>query len=123
SGRSTYCVFEPGMDAAIRMRQTLRSDLAAAFEAGEFAVHFQPQLNVTTNTICGYEALLRWNHPVKGSISPVDFIPVAEESGFIVELGKWVLTEACRTALQWPNGERVAVNVSGIQSRDHDFAA
>ncbi len=121
NGRSTFRIFEPGMDAAIRKRQSLQADLADAVEKASFALHFQPQADVPSGEIRGYEALLRWQHPDKGMISPADFIPIAEETGLILPLGRWVIHEACKVAKHWTGSERVAVNVSPIQFRDRNF--
>ncbi len=121
AGRSTFRMFEPGMDAAIRKRQLLQADLTEAVDNEAFELYFQPQADVVTGTIKGYEALLRWQHPEKGTISPVDFIPVAEETGLILPLGRWVLRRACTVAQRWPGRERIAVNVSPIQFRDRNF--
>ena len=90
---------------------------------GEFALHFQPIFDLKAARIGGFEALLRWNHPTRGSVSPVEFIPVAEETGLIIALGEWVIHEACRQATGWPDHVRVAVNVSPIQFRNAGFKA
>jgi diguanylate cyclase (GGDEF)-like protein len=113
--RGSYCVFEPAMDKAMRDRRQLERDLAVALEHGQFELYYQPILNLRRQVICGFEALLRWNHPTEGTISPARFIPVAEETGLIVPIGEWVLREAINQAAQWPAGIRVAVNVSSVQ--------
>ena len=125
AGRHTWRLFEPAMAAEARERRAFETDLRKALALGEFSLAYQAQLNVRTQTVTGFEALLRWTHPTRGSVSPVTFIPVAEEIGCIVALGEWVLREACQAAAQWPNGLAVAVNVSPRQFEDSDrlFAA
>ncbi len=120
-GRNRYAVFEPGMDAELRHRQMLDADLMPALENGEFALHFQPRLDVASAGLSGYEALIRWHHHEHGLISPADFIPVAEHSGKIVPIGTWVLREACRLAVAHLDGASVSVNVSPLQFRDRQF--
>jgi diguanylate cyclase (GGDEF)-like protein len=122
-GRHTHRFFEPEMDARVKMRQQLEQDLRQAvvsrcFAASGFEVHYQPLVNLQTNSVSGCEALLRWKHPVLGSISPAEFIPVAEDTGLINQLGEWVLTTACREAANWPDAIRLAINVSPVQFRD-----
>ena len=125
-GRHTYRFFEPEMDARVKMRQQLEQDLREAvgsrcFVASGFEVQYQPLVNLQTNSISGCEALLRWMHPRLGSISPAEFIPVAEDTGLINQLGEWVLTAACREATNWPDAVRLAINVSPVQLRDTTF--
>ena len=103
-GRGTYHFFEAAMDAQMRARRELESDLRKAVGAGEFELHYQPTLNLATNRISGFEALVRWRHPTKALISPASFIPLAEEIGVILPLGEWVLREACTVAVRWPAG-------------------
>ncbi|MBR1219150.1 EAL domain-containing protein [Bradyrhizobium sp. U87765 SZCCT0131] len=126
-GRRTWRFFEPRMDARAKARQLIEQDLrqiagAHAFAEGGFEIHYQPLLDLRSDTVTGCEALLRWNHPQRGPISPAEFIPVAEETGLIVALGEWVLATACREAAHWPAGIRLAVNVSPIQFRSHTLA-
>ena len=121
SGRNTYCVFEDGMDALIEKRRLLEADLSDALDRDEFELHFQPRVSVDGYRIISYEALIRWNHPVKGLISPADFIPIAERSGRIVPIGDWVLRSACRMAKEHFGTARVSVNVSPVQFRQKDF--
>src|SRR5262249_30193217 len=102
AGRRTYRFFEPGMDAQVRARRLLETDLRQALSDGGFEVYFQPCLSLSDNSITGCEALVRWRHPVRGLISPADFVPVAEETGLINQLGEWVLTTACMEAAKWP---------------------
>jgi diguanylate cyclase (GGDEF)-like protein len=113
--RGSYCFFEPAMDKAMRDRRQLERDLAVALERGELEMYYQPILNLKRQVISGFEALLRWNHPTEGMISPARFIPVAEETGLIVPIGEWALREAIGQAATWPSGIRVAVNVSSVQ--------
>ncbi|NIK50137.1 diguanylate cyclase (GGDEF)-like protein [Variibacter gotjawalensis] len=118
---SSVCFYEKEMDEAARERKSLRADLLRAIELGEFHLHYQVQTLVTTGEVSGYEALLRWNHRERGAISPEEFIPIAEESGSIVEIGEWVLRTACSNAASWSGG-KIAVNVSGVQLARADFA-
>jgi diguanylate cyclase (GGDEF)-like protein/PAS domain S-box-containing protein len=121
-GRRTYRFFEPGMDARAKARRTLESDLRQAIADDGFEVHYQPVVDFSDNGIRGCEALLRWRHPQRGTISPADFIPVAEDTGLINELGQFVLETACREAAKWPEHVRIAVNVSPVQFRSQTLA-
>jgi diguanylate cyclase (GGDEF)-like protein len=121
-GRGTYRFFEAAMNARAQERRQLESDLRRALAGGELELYFQPLFDLEADRICAFEALLRWNHPARGLVSPVEFIPVAEETGLIVPIGNWVLQEACRTARQWPSDIRVAVNVSSVQFRKSGLA-
>ncbi len=114
-GRGRYCFFEPGMDALMQARRTLELDLRKALIESEFEVYYQPLMNISTRSISGFEALLRWHHPERGIVSPAEFVPLAEEIGLIVPLGAWVLNRACADAATWPGDMKVAVNVSVIQ--------
>ncbi len=114
-GRRTYRFFEPAMDARAKARLTLERDLRQALADGGFEIHYQPLVDLKRDTVIGCEALLRWRHPERGMISPADFIPVAEDTGLIVELGEWVLRTACAEAATWPEHIRVSVNVSPVQ--------
>lgn len=118
SGRSTWSFFEPQMDARALARRALEIDLRRALALREFELHYQPQVDLGTDAIVGFEALLRWRHPGRGLVPPADFIPLAEEIGLIVPLGEWVLREACCAATRWPPGMSVAVNVSPHQFAD-----
>lgn len=113
--RGSYRFFEPAMDKAMRDRRQLEHDLALALERGQFELHYQPILNLKRQVISGFEALLRWNHPEHGMISPARFIPVAEDTGLIVPIGEWAMREAITEASKWPSQLRVAVNVSSVQ--------
>ncbi len=116
-GRGTFRFFEPVMDLQMQTRRIMEQDLRKALPAGEFELHYQPVVNLASKEISGFEALIRWHHPSKGMISPADFIPLAEEIGFIVPMGEWVIRQACATAAQWPDDLHVAVNISAIQFR------
>ncbi len=114
-GRRTFCFFEPGMDARLRARRALELDLRKALAAGEFELYYQPLVTLETGVISGFEALLRWHHPVRGMVAPAEFIPLAEEIGLIVPIGEWVLRQACAEAAAWPDDLKVAVNLSPVQ--------
>jgi diguanylate cyclase (GGDEF)-like protein len=120
-GRGHRCFFEVGMDARAKARRLLELDLRMAISAGEFEIFYQPLIDLASGTVSGAEALLRWRHPHRGLISPADFIPLAEETGLIVQLGAWGLQQACREAACWPNELRVAVNISAVQFRNGDL--
>jgi diguanylate cyclase (GGDEF)-like protein len=121
AGRGRFCVFASEMNASMLSRRALENDLRVAPESGGLAVHYQPQIDVTSGEIVGAEALMRWTRPGYGAVSPVVFIPVAEETGLIISLGAWLLGEACREATAWPVPWHVAVNVSPVQFRHHGF--
>ncbi|HEV2544230.1 MAG TPA: EAL domain-containing protein [Methylobacterium sp.] len=114
-GRGVFRFFEAEMDSRLQARRSLELDLRAAFEAEVFDLHYQPIYDLSQERICGFEALLRWTHPTRGRVSPAEFVPLAEEIGLIVPLGEWVLRRACREAARWPEGLKVAVNVSAAQ--------
>jgi diguanylate cyclase (GGDEF)-like protein len=114
-GKGTYRFFEPEMDALMQARRALEFDLRKALINGEFELYYQPLVNLEKNEICSFEALLRWNHPERGLIPPLDFIPLAEETELIVPIGEWVLRQACQEAMKWPNDIGVAVNISPVQ--------
>ncbi|MDJ1157784.1 EAL domain-containing protein [Chelatococcus sp. SYSU_G07232] len=114
-GRSTYRFFEPQMDQRLQARRALELDLRGALEHGEFELHFQPLVNLTSRKIICFEALVRWAHPERGLVPPSEFIPVAEEIGLIVPIGEWILRQACSEAMHWPEDISVAVNLSSIQ--------
>jgi EAL domain-containing protein (putative c-di-GMP-specific phosphodiesterase class I) len=106
------------MDLQMQTRRIMEQDLRKALHAGEFELYYQPVVNLASNEISGFEALIRWNHPERGMISPATFIPLAEEIGFIVQIGEWVIRQACATASQWPENLHVAVNISAVQFRN-----
>jgi diguanylate cyclase (GGDEF)-like protein/PAS domain S-box-containing protein len=117
-GRGVFCFFEPGMDAQIQERRAMEYDMRKALVSGQFELHYQPVVNLQSNKVCGLEALVRWRHPERGLVSPAQFIPLAEEIGFIVPLGEWVIRQACNTATRWPDDVKVAVNLSPVQFRN-----
>jgi EAL domain-containing protein (putative c-di-GMP-specific phosphodiesterase class I) len=109
------------MDAAAEARRNLEIDLRGALSRGEFEIYYQPLVEAQTGRPTGAEALVRWRHPRNGLVSPADFIALAEETGFIVQLGEWVLRQACRDAAEWPADLRIAVNISAVQFRQARF--
>ena len=116
-GGGVHRFFEREMDRVAQKRRDMEVDLRRAFANGEFELHYQPLVDIGTDRISGFESLLRWRHPDNGMISPVDFIPIAEDIGLIVPLGEWVLREACSEAAKWPDDVKVAVNLSAVQFR------
>jgi predicted signal transduction protein with EAL and GGDEF domain len=116
-GRDARCFFAAEMNAGVRQRRLLKSDLRKALAAERFEILYQPLFNLSDGAISGFEALLRWHHPERGLISPTEFIPLAEEAGIIVQLGEWVLREACHEAASWPGRQKIAVNISPVQFR------
>ncbi|MCP3470212.1 EAL domain-containing protein [Bradyrhizobium sp. CCGUVB1N3] len=122
AGRRTYRFFEPEMDAKVRERRQLETDLRHAIAHGGLEVFYQPCLSLKDDTITGCEALVRWRHPERGMVSPAEFIPIAEDTGLINEIGEWVLARACRDAATWPDDIRVAVNVSPVQFKSGTLA-
>jgi EAL domain-containing protein (putative c-di-GMP-specific phosphodiesterase class I) len=125
NGRQTYQFFEPAMNLRAVERQSIEGDLRRALERHEFVVHYQPKINLKTGRIAGAEALLRWTHPIRGLVSPAQFIPVAEDCGLILPIGNWVLRQACQQAQAWlaaglPMGT-MAVNISAMQLREGTF--
>jgi diguanylate cyclase (GGDEF)-like protein/PAS domain S-box-containing protein len=122
-GRGTYRFFEPAMDARMKARRALELDLRQAVATSAFELHYQPIVDTQTNAVLGFEALLRWNHPIRGRVAPLDFIPLAEETGLIVSIGEWVLREACAQAVRWPEHVRIAVNLSPVQFKSAGLVA
>ncbi len=120
-GRGTYRFFEAEMDKRMKERRDLEMDLRQALSNNQFALHYQPLVNLQTNDITAFEALLRWNHPTKGLISPADFVPIAEETGLIVSIGEWVLRMACKETANWPDHVKVAVNLSPAQLKSKNL--
>jgi diguanylate cyclase (GGDEF)-like protein/PAS domain S-box-containing protein len=115
AGRNCYRVFDQQMSQSMRARRDLELDLRQAVQRHEFELHYQPIIDAKTFRICGAEALIRWHHPARGMIPPDQFIPLAEESGTITQIGEWVLRTACLDAVAWPPGVKVAVNLSARQ--------
>jgi diguanylate cyclase (GGDEF)-like protein len=122
AGRRTWRFFEPAMDAHVKARRILETDLRKAIADQALEVYYQPCLSLHSNRITGCEALLRWRHPERGMISPAEFIPIAEETGLINQLGEWVLATACAEATTWPDDISLAVNVSPVQFRSGTLA-
>jgi diguanylate cyclase (GGDEF)-like protein/PAS domain S-box-containing protein len=125
AGRETFQFFTPEMNVSAVERQSVEEDLRHALEHHEFVLHYQPKVDVKTGATVGAEALIRWNHPTRGLLSPMTFIPVAEETGLILPIGAWVMREACHQAQSWKDAGlsigNMAVNVSAIQFRDEKF--
>jgi EAL domain-containing protein (putative c-di-GMP-specific phosphodiesterase class I) len=125
AGGGTFAVFEPHMDAGAFEKLSLQSDLRGAVERGELELHYQPKIDGRRGQVCGAEALLRWNHPQRGSVSPAVFVPLAERFGLINELGNWVIEEVCRQLRTWSDQGvrmRVAINLSVHQLRQDGLA-
>jgi diguanylate cyclase (GGDEF)-like protein len=120
-GRKRERFFTSEMEVRMQGRHALEADLRAALQNGEFRLHYQPLYDLTEHRICGFEALLRWDHPVRGRVPPMEFVPLAEEVGLIVDIGRWVLRQACNDAVRWPEDIKVAVNVSAIQFSSSDL--
>jgi len=120
-GRGTFCFFRDELAQAVESRRILELDLRKALANEEFELYFQPLVNLKSGKITTCEALLRWNHPVRGTVSPVDIIPVAEDMGLIVDLGRWILRKACLECMKWPDGVSVAVNFSPQQFHQRDL--
>lgn len=119
--RGTFRHFEAWMGVEIRDRHRLAQDLRLAIDRHQMEIAYQPQTDVATGAVIGFEALLRWYHPERGQVSPAEFIPIAEENGLILKIGEWVLREACREAAGWPNKLAIAVNVSAVQIHRASF--
>ena len=119
--RGTFCFFEAEMDARLQLRRQLELDMRAGLERKEFVLFYQPLISLASKQVVGFEALVRWCHPERGMVAPSEFIPVAEEIGFIVPLGEWILRQACIEAASWPANIKVAVNLSPIQFRSRNL--
>ena len=113
--RGSVLFFEPAMSILAQQRSKLEADLHRALATGEFEMYYQPKVELASNEIIGFEALLRWNHPTRGIVEPIDFVRVAEEIGLIVPIGEWALRQACIQASRWPGSIKVAVNLSPVQ--------
>jgi diguanylate cyclase (GGDEF)-like protein len=120
-GRGTFCFFRDEMAQIVEARRILELDLRKALANEEFELHYQPLVNLKSGRIATCEALLRWNHPVRGTVSPVDIIPVAEDMGLIVDLGRWILRKACMECMKWPEAVSVAVNFSPQQFHQREL--
>uniref|UniRef100_A0A9E8CMT3 EAL domain-containing protein n=1 Tax=Bosea sp. NBC_00436 TaxID=2969620 RepID=A0A9E8CMT3_9HYPH len=114
-GRGIHCVFTAEMDEQLRARLALEADLRKAIEERQFELSYQPIFDLKSSKLCGFEALLRWHHPERGLVGPAEFVPLAEETRLIVDLGEWVLRQACTDAAQLPGDLRIAVNLSPVQ--------
>jgi diguanylate cyclase (GGDEF)-like protein len=119
-GRGTFCFFRDEMAHTVEARRILELDLRKALAHEEFELFYQPLVNLKSGRITTCEALLRWNHPVRGTVSPIDIIPVAEDMGLIVDLGRWILRKSCMECMKWPEGVSVAVNFSPQQFHQRD---
>src|SRR5207244_7014998 len=123
AGRGTFAFFEESLNEHAQLRRQLESDLRLAIERGEFELHYQPLFDLEQNRICSFEALIRWNHPTRGMISPADFIPIAEDTGLIVPIGAWVVREPSAQAAHWPEHIRIAVNASPVPFQRAELSA
>jgi diguanylate cyclase (GGDEF)-like protein len=119
-GRGTYCFFREEMAQTVEARRVLELDLRQALANEEFELYYQPLVNLKSGRITTCEALLRWNHPTRGAVSPAEIIPVVEDMGLIVDLGRWILRKACMECMRWPDGVNVAVNFSSQQFHQRD---
>ncbi len=119
-GRGTFCFFREEMAQTVESRRNMELDLRKALANEEFELFYQPLINLKSGRISTCEALLRWNHPLRGTVSPIDIIPVAEDMGLIVDLGRWILRKACMECMKWPEGASVAVNFSPQQFHQRD---
>ena len=120
-GRNTFRFFEPAMDAALQKRRRLERDLRIALRKDELYLDYQPQFDLESGALTGYEALVRWSHPLEGDVPATTFLPIAEETGLIAPLGEWILKTACSTAAAWPMGTKLAVNLSPAQFKTQDI--
>jgi diguanylate cyclase (GGDEF)-like protein/PAS domain S-box-containing protein len=120
-GRATYRFFEAGMGEAVRDRRLIEHDLRHAIASNQMSLVYQPQEGIKSGEVVGFEALLRWTHPIRGAVSPAVFIPIAEEAGAILEIGEWVLRTACKEAATWDRPLTIAVNVSAVQIYNENF--
>ena len=123
NGRGTHRFYDRSMNEEVKVRRQIEGDLRDAMEREDFELHYQPIIDINRNSVTAFEALVRWRHPEKGLIPPSLFIPIAEETGLIIPLGDWVLREACRTALEWPEHIKVAINLSAVQFTLPDLPA
>jgi diguanylate cyclase (GGDEF)-like protein len=119
--RGAHHFFDAVMEKQLKEHLGLERDLSSALEKGQFELHYQPLVNLARNEIAGFEALLRWNHPTRGLVSPGAFLPVAEEAGLMPAIGEWILRKACAEAVQWPDPLKVAINISAAQFNTRDF--
>ena len=122
AGKGTWRFYDPEMEGRMQARRQLEVDLAGAAERGELSLYYQPIVSLASRRVEGCEALIRWRHPSRGMVSPAEFIPIAEETGLICQVGKWALVEACRDAASWPDDLSIAVNLSVAQFAGPDLA-
>jgi diguanylate cyclase (GGDEF)-like protein len=120
-GRGDYRIYDKTMDESIRLRRDIESELYHALDQNQLELYYQPIVATEPKQIASMEALIRWNHPARGIVSPMDFIPIAEETGAIVPIGRWVIHQACLDATTWPEHVSVSVNVSAVQLQKEDF--
>jgi diguanylate cyclase (GGDEF)-like protein len=120
-GGDAYRIFDPAMEETVRTRRALEVDLREALNRGQLEVYYQPLVQLEPRRVSGFEALLRWHHPVLGMVMPSRFIPIAEETGLIASIGEWVLRQACQEATRWPANTRLAVNLSPVQFERSDI--
>ena len=123
AGPGHYRMFDPEMDAAVQSRTALERDMRNGIVHNHFRLFYQPLVNLQTRKVTSFEALMRWQHPDRGLVSPMEFIPLAEETGLIVRLGEWALREACSEAMNWPDDINVSVNLSSVQFSKGDLVA
>jgi diguanylate cyclase (GGDEF)-like protein/PAS domain S-box-containing protein len=121
AGRNRHCFFDPEMSLAASARHELESELRRAIQNNELEMHYQPIVDTQTLRICGAEALIRWRHPTKGVILPDQFIPLAEETGMITQMGEWLMQTACAEAATWPDDVKVSINLSAVQFRKNNL--
>jgi diguanylate cyclase (GGDEF)-like protein len=121
-GRGIYRFFETAMGTAVRDRRLVEHDLRHAISRNQLRLVYQPQVDIKSNEVTGFEALVRWRHPERGDVSPAQFVPIAEESGLILQIGEWVLRTACAEAARWKQPLSIAVNVSAVQVHNPAFA-
>ena len=121
AGRNGYCFFDPEMSLAASARHELESELRRAIQNNELELNYQPIVDTQSLQVCGAEALIRWRHPTKGVILPDQFIPLAEETGMITQIGEWLMQTACAEAATWPNGVKVSINLSAVQFRKNNL--
>lgn len=123
SGGSTARMYEPEEDERLRAQKAFEDDVRLALGKNQFSIHYQPLVDAQKGTVCGLEALIRWNHPTRGNVSPAEFIPVAEKIGAIHDIGKWVLLGACKAAAKWPDHLKIAVNMSALELLDENVGS
>ena len=121
SGRGCWTLYSEEMSVREEYRHWIEVEMRGALKKGELQLHYQPQFNIIDGSVKGFEALIRWKHPTRGYIPPLDFIKIAEETGFINVLGRWAIMQACRDALEFPNGAPIAVNISPVQFLSGDI--